>query len=50
MTATIITGFSPCDYYLWEFLNGNIYGNNPRAVEEFNTEITAAVESITKEP
>jgi hypothetical protein len=31
------------------FVKGNIYGNNPHAVEKFKTEITTDVESINEE-
>jgi hypothetical protein len=37
---------SPPDFFLWGYLKGNVYKNNPHTVEELKNNITTASTSI----
>ena len=37
-----------CDYYLWGYLKGKVYRNNPHTLEELKAQITRAVQCITE--
>ena len=36
------------DYYLWGYLKGKVYRNNPHTLEELKAQITRAVQCITE--
>jgi hypothetical protein len=36
-----------CDLYLWGYLKGKVYKNNPRSIEALRNEITRVIGSIT---
>jgi hypothetical protein len=39
---------NPYNYFLWRFLKGNVYRNNPHVNEQQKGAISAAAESITE--
>ena len=40
---------SPCDFYLWGKLKGQVYSNNPQTLEALEANILSAIASITLE-
>jgi hypothetical protein len=37
----------PPDFFLWGYLKGNVYKNNPHTLEELKNNITMAITSIS---
>lgn len=37
---------SPCDYFLWGYLKGKVYENNPRTVQDLKNNIKRAVDEM----
>jgi hypothetical protein len=40
---------SPPDFYLWEFLKGNVYKNNPHVSEELKQNTELFISKVTAE-
>ena len=40
---------SPCDFYLWGKLKGQVYSNNPQTLEALEANISNAIAAITPE-
>jgi hypothetical protein len=37
---------STCDFYLWEYWKGKVYGTNPHTLDELQENIRSAIETI----
>lgn len=48
VSVTVLPGFVFCSYLTWT-LEDNVYRNHPHVVAELEGEITAAMESTSKE-
>jgi len=44
-----VSGLEPPDFYLWGYLKGRVYGNNPQPIPDLKAAITAVIRAIPRE-